>query len=469
LSYTQPRRNIYEYMLDGFDTTWLPAHERRFGQYTNVPPGTYTLRVRGANNDGVWNPDGIAITIVIIPPWWQTWWFTTLAMLGGMMTIWSIVQWRMRVIQERNRHLEAQITERTAQLTQKTRALIEANQQLKMAKDEADKANQAKSIFLANMNHELRTPLNAILGFVQLMEKNHDMPDTYRTYSDVIRHNSEHLLAIINDVLDMAKIEAGHLTCNNTVFRMTTMLHTMDALFAEQARSKQIAFDCVCADDIPDLLYSDEQKVRQVLINLLSNALKCTETGSIRLSVTKREAENTAPDSSCHLLFTVSDTGIGIAPHEQGQLFEPFVQATVPDAMRSGTGLGLAISQRFVHAMGGAIGVESAVGQGATFWFTLPLTTHISAPHAAPHDAPPSEPNIAIIRSAITSLPNELHEQLLVATIRGDMRRINALLHDVMLHDAPLATLLVQLADEFDYETMIRLLRIAVCIPSPPR
>ncbi len=242
------------------------------------------------------------------------------------------------------------------------------------AREAAEAANRAKSTFLANMSHELRTPLNAILGFARLLSQDTLLTPQQRTeYLGIIQHSGEHLLTLINDVLDMSKVEAERATLNEAPFDLYSLLDYLEGMLMERAARKQLQLAVLCGPDVPPVIVGDETKLRQVLLNLLSNAVKFTEQGRVTLAV--RRANPTEPcdevGSLCRLHFAVEDTGPGIAPAEQAAIFEPFTQTYVGQQAQEGTGLGLAISRAFVHLMGGELTVQSEPGQGATFSFTI--------------------------------------------------------------------------------------------------
>jgi signal transduction histidine kinase/DNA-binding response OmpR family regulator len=247
---------------------------------------------------------------------------------------------------------------------------------LKQAKESADAANVAKSQFLSNMSHELRTPLNIILGFTQLLLRNSSFDARQRDYLDTINRSGEDLLTLINDVLEMSKIEAGRVTVNNISFDLYELLDRLQQMFMLKARSKGLQLIFMRSPEVPQYICADESKLRQVLVNLIGNAIKFTQTGSVTVSVQPEPGQS--EDQSLSLQFSVADTGCGIASKDFGRLFEPFVQTASGYQVQEGTGLGLPISQRFARLMGGDLSVESTLGQGSTFTFNIRTSAVVS-------------------------------------------------------------------------------------------
>ncbi|MBN3960914.1 PAS domain S-box protein [Nostoc sp. NMS8] len=262
------------------------------------------------------------------------------------------------------------------------RARHQAEEALRIAKEAAETANRAKSAFLANMSHELRTPLNAILGFSQLMERDTSLNSNQRESLTTINRSGEHLLNLINDVLEMSKIEAGQIIFNPEDFDLYLLLQTLQEMFKVRAQAKQLFLKFEMAPNLPRYIQTDEGKLRQVLINLLGNAVKFTQTGGVTLWVSlgsREQGENSSPlppapcpsASSPSLHFEIRDTGRGIALEEMNNLFQPFVQTTSGIQTKEGTGLGLTISRQFVRLLGGDIHLTSQIGQGSTFSFDI--------------------------------------------------------------------------------------------------
>jgi signal transduction histidine kinase len=257
-------------------------------------------------------------------------------------------------------HLESLVAERTVALT--------------IAKVHAEAANRAKSVFLSNMSHELRTPLNAILGFAQILTRDERIPEDERKNIATINRAGDHLLSLINDVLEISRIEAGQTAVQNVPFDLAAALSEVEEMIRVRAEAKDLDLSVERHGELPAYVLGDAHRLRQVLINLLGNAVKFTQHGQIRLSVTALPADQ--------VRFEVIDTGVGIEANEQASIFQPFYQTKIGIAAGEGTGLGLTISHEFIRLMGGELSVRSVPGQGSTFSFAVPL-----APTFLPHQA----------------------------------------------------------------------------------
>jgi signal transduction histidine kinase len=287
-------------------------------------------------------------------------------------------------LEQLNTSLEQKVVERTAELAKTETELRQSEAAMQEAKEAAERANRAKSQFLANMSHELRTPLNAILGFTQLLIRDSSLTQEQRQSLEIINRSGEHLLELINDVLQMSKIEVGKVTLDQQSFDLYHLLDSLEAMFQLPAQKKglQLIFDY--APSLPRYVQTDENKLRQVLINLLGNAIKFTASGSVTLRVGRKfkvegshelpvenlKVESYSPSLNLQpvtLYFAVEDSGPGIAPEDLDLIFEAFTQTATGRKFSEGTGLGLPISRKFVQLMGGDITVSSTFGEGNYF------------------------------------------------------------------------------------------------------
>jgi signal transduction histidine kinase/ActR/RegA family two-component response regulator len=355
LSFVAPEKVRFAYHLEGFDAGWIDAGSRRVAYYTRLPPGHYRFRVRAANNDGVWSQDGAGLAFSVSPRFHETRWFPALLAAGLLLLAFAGYRLRTRHLRRRQLELEALVDARTRDLRQ-------AHAKAESARERAEEASQAKTRFLANVSHELRTPLGAILGFVEMMQRRSHEPEE-REHLDIIQRSGEHLLALINDVLSISQIEAGGVPLRIAPFELPRLLQGLHEMFGVRATEKGLELSRDQAPDLPQWVRGDEAKVRQVLINLLANAVKFTRSGRVMLRA-RRRGDLT--------VFEVEDTGPGIAEDEKDKLFAPFVQGQLGQD-QEGTGLGLAISRSYARLMGGELDVESAPGKGAVFRLSVPL------------------------------------------------------------------------------------------------
>jgi len=377
LNYRSPNKNRYKYKLEGFEEEWNEVDStRRFVSYTNLDPGDYLFRVLGSNNDGLWNEEGASVRITVTPPWWQTNWFRGSMLILTLGLIFGAFRWRVSIIERQKRQLEMIVDVRTAEL--------------KVAKELAEAANRAKSTFLANMSHELRTPLNCILGYAQILKRapetstQQDLSRGMREQGlNVISQSGHHLLTLINDVLELAKVESGKIELYETDFDLLALLKGVSEIIRIQAEQKGLTFQLEYPSTLPTTIHGDERRLRQVLLNLLDNAVKFTDEGNIAFKIIdggspseksyREENLQSSNDEPSIIRFEIQDTGIGIAPEEQRVIFDPFQQAGSQRNRAKGTGLGMTISRNLVELMGSKLHVESAVGSGSKFWFDLCL------------------------------------------------------------------------------------------------
>jgi two-component system, sensor histidine kinase ChiS len=347
LNFTIPEKNQYAYRLEGFDQNWVMCGTRRYASYTNLSPGNYIFRIKGSNNDGVWNEQVASVRIKIMPPPWRSWWAYLLYGISFTGAAYGLVRVRRR---------RAQIQE--------------SLRDIQMRADAAEIANRAKSTFLANMSHELRTPLNAILGFSQIIARDRSLKQEIREHLDTIIRSGEHLLGLINDVLSITKIEAGKLSLKEQSFNIHYLLHDLTSIFQTRAGTKGVEFSCEIDNSLPENVRGDDGKLRQILINLLGNAVKFTDSGKIVLRARWKDDR---------VFIEVEDTGYGMLEEETESLFEPFMQTESGYKSKEGAGLGLSISRKMARLMGGDITVESELGEGTLFRLEidLPATSEI--------------------------------------------------------------------------------------------
>jgi signal transduction histidine kinase/ligand-binding sensor domain-containing protein/CheY-like chemotaxis protein len=382
ISFTAPEKIKFKYRLFPFET-WQEVGERRVAYYTEVPPGSYTFQVRAENRDGLWSELPAEAQIAIPGYFSETKTFLALLSIAGGSLVYGIFNWRLRSEARAKQKLERMVAQRTEQLTRTNEELQAAKEQaddqaeklqqlaasLKQARDEALAGAQAKSEFLANMSHEIRTPMNGVIGMTSVL-KNTSLSADQSDFVETIRSSGEALMTILNDILDFSKIESGKFELEQSPFDLRECIEQVIELCSIQAVQKGLELTCIIDPDIPEMFCGDVTRIRQILLNLISNGVKFTEKGEVvvRASVPQQVEPN---EKTC-VQLSVSDTGIGISPDKIGRLFQAFSQADSSTTRRyGGTGLGLAISRKLAELMGGIIEVESQPGAGARFTVKL--------------------------------------------------------------------------------------------------
>lgn len=342
LDFTDSKNNQYAYMLENFDQTWTYSGTRRFVTYTNISPGTYTFRAKGSGHNGVWNEEGVSLTITILPPPWKTWWAYTLYAIGFVALLLAA---RQNIINRER--LKTQVA-----LEQKEKQTLK-------------ELDHLKTKFFSNITHEFRTPLTLIQGPAdQLLEKTTDPETTQQLH--LIKNNAQRLLKLINQLLDLARLDAKEMKLQLQPLDLAALARNTLAQFSSLAESKTISFQWQLTEPIPPVL-GDAEKIETIIINLVSNALKFTPSG-------KQVRVSTKFDNNSFIL-KVEDTGRGIPANKLPHIFERFYQVEASDSIHAeGTGIGLALVKEYVELMKGIIHVESQPGKGTVFTITLHFT-----------------------------------------------------------------------------------------------
>jgi signal transduction histidine kinase/CheY-like chemotaxis protein len=383
LSFSRRHDTRFRYRLKGADNNWVETRERE-AAFSNLPAGEYEFEVQ-AGSGADWNPESATVRFRVLSPWWRTLWFQSFVIVLCLCGAASIYLQRIRRISRQHDQLERAVEERTRELqleksrTEKEKQIVEAQkQEIEKLLQSAQQASRLKGEFLANVSHEIRTPMNGILGMTSLALQTPLSADQ-REYLEIARNSGESLLTLLNDILDFSKIEANRMDIESVPFMLHTCVQESLQTFASQAHDKGLGLESDIDPIIPQSLIGDPTRLRQVLLNLISNSVKFTQQGKVTLRARRESIE----EAFTVVEFQVQDTGPGVPADKQSLIFEAFRQADGSTTRRfGGTGLGLAISSRLVQMMGGRIWVDSVPGQGSTFCFTarfqLPAARELS-------------------------------------------------------------------------------------------
>ncbi len=385
LDFAAPSRIIYRYRLQGLDDRWIDLGTHRRIGYAGLDPGRYVLTVSATNQDGSWNENELTVELDVQPPPWATPLAKSIYVLvAGLLLLAAIRGSRARL-------------DRVRELAAATKA-----------KELAELASRSKSQFLANISHEIRTPLNGVLGMVELLQQT-ELTKRQQRFAATADRSARHLLNLLNDLLDLSKIEAGRLTLETVEFDLRQLVEEVIELVSENAQQKDLQLFHVIPEGMPPKLAGDPTRLRQVLANLVGNAIKFTDRGHVMVNV----AVYPKPEvQQADVLFTVEDTGIGMDTDTQVRVFESFRQADGSTTRKyGGTGLGLSISRQLVEMMGGEIWVESQPGRGSSFRFSATLGCQAEAALA---ETTPAFPGV----SALIAHDSQLGAQILADHLR---------------------------------------------------
>ena len=410
---------LYQYRLRGLSDEWSRPSPAGEAQFPGLRAGHYVLeaRVRYASPaTAPWSPVASA-RFSIATPWWQQGWVLALAVLGVVAGTLAVVRGRERLLRAQRAQLELTVRQRTSELRQKNADIEQMNGELLVARDAAEASRRAKAQFLANMSHEIRTPMNAVIGLTNLLQNTQPTREQAE-YLTAIGSSSQNLLVILNDILDSSKMEAGKLTLEQIPFRLPDAVRRLSTMFRYAADSKGLRLRVEVAPEVPAAVLGDPTRLQQVLVNLVSNALKFTRHGGVEVRVALAD---TAPPDAGHVVlrFGVQDTGIGIPADKLAAIFEDFSQANASTTREfGGTGLGLSIARNLVQLHGGWLGVSSEEGVGSAFFFELiyPVADAAQAQpeiHAGP--LPAFEPALRVL----VAEDNELNQLVARKTLEN--------------------------------------------------
>jgi signal transduction histidine kinase/CheY-like chemotaxis protein len=401
LTYLHEDQVQFRYRLGKTPDTWSETRDREI-RYLHLLPGRHTFQVMARVPGSDWSLPA-EVSFSVVQPFWETTWFRLLEVLAvlALLVAWYW-KWRMIRILRQQARLKEQVTAE----------LRTVNAQLQAAREAAESANHAKSEFLANVSHEMRTPMNGIIGMTELALGTSSSPEQ-REYLHLAKVSADSLLIVINDILDYSKVEAGKLTLDPAPFSLSEFLAITIKLLTVPAQQKGLELTLTVEDGLPDALIGDAGRLRQILTNLIANAIKFTEHGEVVVSV-KAVPQESDSETTC-LHFSVQDTGIGVPEEKIEAIFAPFEQADRSTTRRfGGTGLGLSICSRLVKLMGGKIWAESRHGQGSTFHFIAYFKNQLSIAGKEVRNLPPELSPVQCPQAPVTKNGNNALHILVV-------------------------------------------------------
>jgi len=379
LDYTDPMNNRYAYILENYEDEWIETDAgNRIATYTNLDPGRYVFRVKGSNNNGIWNEQGTSLTVVIHPPWWRSTLAYIIFVITGAGIFFLAVYWRTRRLENEKKILEQEVKSRTVELQEVNRLLVVQKDEIQSQRDALEESNQTifeldqvKTRFFNNISHEFRTLITLIKGPVEEVLEDKLTSRRSRRSLDIVRRNVHRLMKLVNQLLDISKLDKGNMRLILVEANVFDFAHAIAVSFSSLAESKGIQYR-FHLPTTSSLIWFDADKLEKIISNLLSNAFKFTEEGG---RVVLNMNQKTKPDGKENILeISVSDTGYGIPIEEQQKIFDRFYQAEAHLKKEGGgTGIGLALTYDLVQLMHGTISVQSEPGKGTTFSLHIPL------------------------------------------------------------------------------------------------